>query len=73
MSSRSSGFSREGIAAKRHKKGRPAKDVAAAIRKFLNWSIVPSEANEGYLDSVQFIALLAQIFAMSEAQIQNIK
>jgi phosphate transport system substrate-binding protein len=48
-------------------------DVAAAIRKFLTWSIVPSEANEGYLDSVHFIALPAQIFAMSEAQIQNIK
>ena len=48
-------------------------DVAAAIRKFLTWSIVPSEANEGYLDSVHFIALPAQIFAMSEAQIQSIK
>jgi phosphate transport system substrate-binding protein len=48
-------------------------DVAAAIRKFLVWSIVPSEANEGYLDSVHFIPLPAQIFAMSEAQIQNIK
>ena len=48
-------------------------DVAAAIRKFLTWSIVPSEANEGYLDSAHFIALPAQIFAMSEAQIQNIK
>jgi phosphate transport system substrate-binding protein len=48
-------------------------DVAAAIRKFLIWSIVPSEANQGYLDSVHFIALPAQIFAMSEAQIQNIK
>ncbi|MBV9878456.1 MAG: phosphate ABC transporter substrate-binding protein PstS, partial [Verrucomicrobia bacterium] len=51
----------------------PNSDVAAALRKFLTWSIVPSEANEGYLDTVHFIALPAQIFAMSEAQIQNIK
>jgi phosphate transport system substrate-binding protein len=51
----------------------PNSDMAAAIRKFLIWSIVPSEANEGYLDSVHFIALPAQIFAMSAAQIQNIK
>jgi len=51
----------------------PSADVAAALRKFLIWSIVPSEANEGYLDSVHFIPLPAQIFALSEAQIQNIK
>jgi phosphate transport system substrate-binding protein len=51
----------------------PNSDVAAAIRKFLIWSIVPSETNKGYLDSVHFIALPAQIFAVSEAQIQNIK
>ena len=51
----------------------PSSDVADAIRKFLIWAIVPSEANEGYLDRVHFIPLPAQIFAMSEAQIQNIK
>lgn len=47
--------------------------TAAAIRKFLTWSIVPSETNEGYLDRVHFIALPAQIWALSEAQIQSIK
>ena len=47
--------------------------TADAIRKFLTWSIVPSETNEGYLDSVHFIALPAQIWALSEAQIQSIK
>jgi len=47
--------------------------VAAAIRKFLTWSIVPSETNEGYLDSVHFNALPSQIWALSVAQIQSIK
>ena len=33
-------------------------DVAAAIRKFLTWSIVPSEANEGYLEaSISLLSL----------------
>lgn len=47
--------------------------TAEAIRKFLTWSIVPSESNEGYLDTVHFIPLPPQIWAMSEAQIQSIK
>jgi phosphate transport system substrate-binding protein len=47
--------------------------VAAAIRKFLTWSIVPSETNESYLDNVHFIALPSQIWALSVAQIQSIK
>jgi phosphate transport system substrate-binding protein len=51
----------------------PDPETAAAIRKFLTWSIVPGETNEGYLDRVHFIALPAQIWALSEAQIQSIK
>jgi phosphate transport system substrate-binding protein len=47
--------------------------VAAAIREFLTWSIVPSETNEAYLDNVHFIALPSQIWALSVAQIQSIK
>jgi phosphate transport system substrate-binding protein len=47
--------------------------TAEAIRKFLHWSIVPSETNEGYLDSVHFIPLPTEIWAKSEAQIQSIK
>jgi phosphate transport system substrate-binding protein len=48
-------------------------ETAEAIRKFLTWSIVPSETNEGYLDSVHFIALPPHIWDLSVAQIQNIK
>jgi len=47
--------------------------IADAIRRFLTWSIVPSETNEGYLDTVHFIPLPTQIWALSEAQIQSIK
>jgi phosphate transport system substrate-binding protein len=47
--------------------------IADAIRRFLTWSIVPSETNEGYLDTVHFIPLPTQIWALSEAQIQCIK
>ena len=47
--------------------------VATAIRNFLTWSIVPSETNDGYLDSVHFIPLPPQIWALSEAQIQSVK
>jgi phosphate transport system substrate-binding protein len=36
--------------------------TAAAIRKFLLWTIVPSETNEGYLDRVHFIALPPHIW-----------
>ena len=47
--------------------------TAAAIRKFLLWSIVPSETNESYLDSVNFIGLPPHIWELSQAQIQMIK
>ena len=47
--------------------------TAAAIRKFLLWSIVPSETNESYLDSVHFIALPPHVWELSQAQIQKIK
>jgi len=47
--------------------------TAAAIRKFLLWSIVPSETNEGYLDSVHFIALPPHIWELSQAQIHTIQ
>jgi hypothetical protein len=36
-------------------------------------AIVPSETNEGYLDTVHFIPLPTQIWALSETQIQSIK
>jgi phosphate transport system substrate-binding protein len=51
----------------------PDPAVATAIRNFLTWSIVPSETNEGYLESVHFIALPPQVWALSEAQIQSVK
>ena len=47
--------------------------TAAAIRKFLLWTIVPSETNEAYLDNVHFIALPPHIWELSQAQIQTIK
>jgi phosphate transport system substrate-binding protein len=47
--------------------------MAAAIRKFLLWTIVPSETNEGYLDTVHFIALPPHIWELSQAQIQTIR
>jgi phosphate transport system substrate-binding protein len=47
--------------------------TAAAMRKFLLWSIVPSEINESYLDDVHFIALPPHIWELSQAQIQTIK
>jgi len=51
----------------------PNAAVAAAIRKFLLWSIVPSEANEAYLDTVHFIPLAPHTWELSQAQIQLIK
>jgi phosphate transport system substrate-binding protein len=47
--------------------------TATAIRKFLLWTIVPSETNESYLDSVHFIGLPPHIWELSQAQIQTIK
>jgi phosphate transport system substrate-binding protein len=51
----------------------PDAATAAAIRNFLLWSIVPSETNESYLDSVHFIGLPPHIWELSQAQIQTIQ
>ena len=47
--------------------------TAAAIRKFLLWTIVPSETNESCLDNVHFITLPPHIWELSQAQIQTIR
>ena len=47
--------------------------VAAAIRRFLLWTIVPSEDNEAYLDTVHFIPLPPHTWELSQAQIQTIR
>ncbi|MFL9992508.1 phosphate ABC transporter substrate-binding protein PstS [Paraburkholderia sediminicola] len=46
---------------------------AAALRRFLLWTIVPSETNEAYLDTVHFIPLPPHTWELSQAQIQSIK
>ncbi|MFL9886390.1 phosphate ABC transporter substrate-binding protein PstS [Paraburkholderia agricolaris] len=47
--------------------------TAAALRRFLLWTIVPSETNEAYLDTVHFIPLPPHTWELSQAQIQSIK
>jgi phosphate transport system substrate-binding protein len=47
--------------------------TAAAIRRFLLWTIVPSEDNEGWLTGAHFIPLPPHIWELSQAQIQSIK
>jgi phosphate transport system substrate-binding protein len=47
--------------------------TAAALRGFLLWSIVPSETNEAYLDTVHFIPLPPHTWELSQAQIQSIR
>jgi phosphate transport system substrate-binding protein len=51
----------------------PDPTTAAALRRFLLWSIVPSETNEAYLDTVHFIPLPPHTWELSQAQIQSIK
>ena len=51
----------------------PDATTAAALRRFLLWSIVPSETNEAYLDTVHFIPLPPHTWELSQAQIQSIK
>jgi phosphate transport system substrate-binding protein len=51
----------------------PDPTTAAAVRRFLLWSIVPSETNEAYLDTVHFIPLPPHTWELSQAQIQSIK
>ena len=51
----------------------PDPTTAAAVRRFLLWSIVPSETNEAYLDTVHFIPLPPHTWELSQAQIQSIR
>lgn len=51
----------------------PDPATAAAVRRFLLWSIVPSETNEAYLDTVHFIPLPPHTWELSQAQIQSIR
>jgi phosphate transport system substrate-binding protein len=48
-------------------------EIAAALRRFLLWAIVPSETKESYLDKVDFIPLPPHTWDLSQAQIQQIK
>lgn len=47
--------------------------TAAAIRRFLLWTIVPSEDNEAWLTGAHFIPLPPHIWELSQAQIQSIR
>jgi phosphate transport system substrate-binding protein len=47
--------------------------TAAAIRRFLLWTIVPSEENEARLTAAHFIPLPPHTWELSQAQIQSIK
>jgi phosphate transport system substrate-binding protein len=51
----------------------PDPATAAAVRRFLLWSIVPSETKAAYLDTVHFIPLPPHTWELSQAQIQSIK
>ena len=48
-------------------------EVAAALRRFLQWVIVPSEANAEYLDRVHFVPLPPHTWELSYTQIQMIR
>ncbi len=48
-------------------------DVAAALRRFLLWAILPSEENAEYLERVHFVPLPPHIWELSQAQIQLIR
>jgi phosphate transport system substrate-binding protein len=48
-------------------------ETAAALRRFLLWAILPSEANEDYLTRVHFVPLPPHIWELSQAQIQAIR
>ncbi|ASL48328.1 Phosphate-binding protein PstS 1 [Burkholderia sp. AD24] len=47
--------------------------TAAAIRRFLLWTILPSEDNEAWLTGAHFIPLPPHTWELSQAQIQSIK
>lgn len=46
---------------------------SAAIRRFLLWTIVPSEDNEAWVTGAHFIPLPPHIWELSHAQIQSIR
>jgi phosphate transport system substrate-binding protein len=48
-------------------------EIAAAIRRFLLWTIVPSEDNQAWLTTAHFIPLPPHTWELSQAQIQSIK
>jgi phosphate transport system substrate-binding protein len=51
----------------------PSPEIAAALRRFLLWTIVPSETKQGYLDKVHLVPLPPHIWELSQAQIQLIQ
>lgn len=51
----------------------PDPAVAAAIRRFLLWTIVPSEENQAWQSEAHFIPLPPHIWKLSQAQTQSIK
>ncbi len=51
----------------------PNPETAAAIRRFLLWTILPSEENAEYLERVHFVPLPPHIWELSQAQIQLIR
>jgi phosphate transport system substrate-binding protein len=51
----------------------PDPATAAAVRRFLLWTIVPSEENEAWLTTAHFIPLPPHTWELSEEQIQSIK
>jgi phosphate transport system substrate-binding protein len=51
----------------------PNAETAAAIRRFLLWTIVPSEENAAWLAAAHFIPLPPHTWELSQAQIQSIK
>lgn len=54
-------------------KQQPNPATAAEIRKFLKWSIVPSDENAAYLEAVHFIALPPHTWELSTNQIDSIR
>ncbi|QGZ65237.1 phosphate ABC transporter substrate-binding protein PstS [Paraburkholderia acidisoli] len=54
-------------------KQQPNPAVAAEIRKFLEWSILPSDENAAYLEAVHFIPLPPHTWELSTNQIESIR
>ncbi|MBN3806796.1 phosphate ABC transporter substrate-binding protein PstS [Paraburkholderia sp. Ac-20336] len=51
----------------------PSPELAAEIRKLLEWSIVPSDENAAYLEAVHFIPLPPHTWELSITQIESIR